>query len=63
MIEALFIVFSAIAITGGLFLALCGTAELIDSLIRQAVREEFRQRDERCRFRDLNDTPKPDSVA
>lgn len=63
MLEALFIFFTAIALTGCLFMALCGTAELIDSLIRQAVRDEFRRRDERCRLRDLNDTPKPDSVA
>jgi hypothetical protein len=63
MLEALFSICVAISVIGCLFLFACASADLLDQIVRHAVRDEFRRRDERCRLRDLNDTPKPDSVA
>lgn len=43
--------------------ALYGLLMFLEQTVRDSVRDEFRRRDERCRLRDLNDTPKPDPQA
>ena len=43
--------------------SLYGLLMFLEQAVRDSVRDEFRRRDERCRLRDLNETPKPDSQA
>lgn len=43
--------------------ALYGLAMLLEQFVREAIRDEFRRRDEHRQLRNLIDTPKPGSQA